>query len=355
MAEVTIIPESIQLIRMTDAEYFSDTYKEYISNSKLGLINPDEGGSPEQFLTGIKETFSESFELGSAVHATVLQPDDFIIAPIYKPTGKLGVFADKVYPLLKDIGDFQLSIPGEILDQGSRKADYYAGKLSDKRVQTALISCIPYWEKKRQYESLLENSALNKQVYLSEPIFEKYKQCVLGIKSNPSIQEILYPQGVLSPAEFFNEYAILCDLQYVDEDTGEITILKFKAKLDNFTIDHETSIITLNDLKTTSKPVNFFMGNNVKSKDEQDNDITVWYNGSFQKYRYYRQMAVYVWILQNAMKHLYNLSYKVKVNMIVIETSPDFNNRIFPVNGTYIKEGLKEFKNLLNLVVECQK
>ena len=40
MAVIEIVPESIQLIKMTDEEYFSDKYKDYISNSKLGLLNP---------------------------------------------------------------------------------------------------------------------------------------------------------------------------------------------------------------------------------------------------------------------------------------------------------------------------
>ena len=60
-----IIPESIQLIKMTDEEYFSEKYKDYISNSKLSLIDPTAGGSPEKYLEGFKGSYNESFELGT--------------------------------------------------------------------------------------------------------------------------------------------------------------------------------------------------------------------------------------------------------------------------------------------------
>jgi hypothetical protein len=80
MAEIKIIPESIQLIRMSDEEYFSEKYKDYISNSKLGLFNEDEGGSLEKYLEGFTSTHSDSFELGSAVHAVVLQPESYTVS-----------------------------------------------------------------------------------------------------------------------------------------------------------------------------------------------------------------------------------------------------------------------------------
>ena len=34
---------------MDDKTYFSKEYSDYISNSKLGLIDPDRGGSLEKF------------------------------------------------------------------------------------------------------------------------------------------------------------------------------------------------------------------------------------------------------------------------------------------------------------------
>ena len=76
MAQIEIIKESIQLIRMTDEEYFSDKYKDYISNSKLGLFNPAQDGSFEKYKKGFGNKYSDSFALGNAVHCMTLQKTD---------------------------------------------------------------------------------------------------------------------------------------------------------------------------------------------------------------------------------------------------------------------------------------
>lgn len=350
MPKIRIIPESIQLLKMTDAEYFSAKYKDYISNSKLGLINPLEGGSIEKYESGFKSDYSESFELGSAVHAIVLQPDEYEIASVRKPTGKLGLFANKVYELEKASKEITRE---KAIELASIDANYYAGKLTTKRLETALIACEPYWEERKLYEQTLAEELHEKQIYLSDSMFEKYSQCILGIKNNSSIQETLYPQGLISQAEVYNEYAILCEVELTYK--GESSILKLKAKLDNFTIDHETQTLTLNDLKTSGKPVNYFMGNKVKTFTEETGEQWVWYDGSFEKYHYYRQMGLYLFLLQAAVKHLYNLNYKLRANMVVVETIPNFSSKVYTVSNKYIKLGLDEFKNLLILVAEWTK
>ena len=38
--KLTPLLDTIQLIEMSDEEYFSDKWADYISNSKLALINP---------------------------------------------------------------------------------------------------------------------------------------------------------------------------------------------------------------------------------------------------------------------------------------------------------------------------
>ena len=39
MSSIRIIPESIELLKMSDEEYFSDKYKDYVSNSSLSLFS----------------------------------------------------------------------------------------------------------------------------------------------------------------------------------------------------------------------------------------------------------------------------------------------------------------------------
>lgn len=346
MSRIEIVKESIQLIKMSDEEYFSSKYKGYVSNSGLGLIDPKEDGSGEKFESGFKSAYSSSFELGSAVHAMLLQKEFFTISHIRKPSGKLGVFAEQVFKLRLEGYTIQNAI-----DKASLVADYYVGKLSKVRLTTAIRSSISFYLSRIKLVEELGKQTL----FLSDALADKYEFCMLGLNGNSKIQELLNPgEEELVNVEIFNEYAIFCEVDFTDDD-GVVTRVKLKGKLDNFTINHDSEEVTLNDLKTTGKPAKFFMGNYVKVINEEYEESDVWVNGSFQKYHYGRQMGVYGWLLQCALKQLYNLDYKLKVNMLVVETIPNYNSKVFVVNGNYIKEGLKEFKQLLTLVVKWVK
>lgn len=349
MAEIEIIPESIQLIRMSDEEYFSDKYKDYISNSKLGMINPEEGGSLEKFLSGFKEEYSSSFELGSALHAAVLQPDNYYISKFKKPGGKLGIFIEKLFELRKKDSSIKIQTA---ISKASISADYYSNKLSGTRLKTALRTGLPYYLYLWHDQSVEMSANYPKEpIYLSESIYDKYKSCMTNLIKNKEALELLSPVAdILLDKDCFNEYAIFCEL-VVTLDNGKRVILKFKGKLDNFSVDGFNKVVLLNDLKTSSKPASFFMGNNVRMK-EGTKDKWVWYDGSFQKYRYYRQMAIYIWLLQCYLRKESLKGFKFKVNMIVVETVPEYGNAIYPVNNAYIKKGLREANKLLTLVAE---
>lgn len=333
MSLIEIIPESIQMLKMSDEEYFSEKYKDYISNSKLGLINPEQNGSPELYKTGFPSKYSESFEFGSAVHSMLLQPEYFNISPIKKPSAKLGYCADKIYEFLEQ------GLPLEkALVEGSKKADYYSKNLTENRKEAILKSCSEYWEKRKQYEIEFFKNPENKDkqiIYLSSALNDKFEKCMSNIPKSFN--------DILKTGESYNEYAIFCEV-LVD---GKL--IKLKAKIDNFTIDHDNKIVTLNDLKTTGKPVSYFMGNFVKSEHFSDE---IWYDGSFQKYNYYRQMGLYLWLLNAAIMRIYSTNYKCTANMLVIESTPEYRSKIYPVKKDYITQGLNEFKYLIKLVIE---
>ena len=48
--KITPLIETIKFLEISDEEYFSEAYSDYISNSRLKLINPEQGGSPEAYL-----------------------------------------------------------------------------------------------------------------------------------------------------------------------------------------------------------------------------------------------------------------------------------------------------------------
>ena len=98
---VKLIPllDTIQLIEMSDEEYFSDKWAGYISNSKLALINPAQDGSPQIYKEGLSKhpKYSDSLVFGSAVHELVLQPGEFKVADnVDRPTAKMVAMADEL-------------------------------------------------------------------------------------------------------------------------------------------------------------------------------------------------------------------------------------------------------------------
>ena len=56
--------DTLRLEKISDSIYFSEKYSGYVSNSRLGLINPRQGGSPEQFFSGFSSSYSQALEIG---------------------------------------------------------------------------------------------------------------------------------------------------------------------------------------------------------------------------------------------------------------------------------------------------
>lgn len=335
---VEIIPESIELIKMNDEEYFSERYKQYISNSRLGMLEE----SIDKFLNGFKEEYSDSFALGSAVHSMVLQPEYFFVSKYDKPTGKLGEFTQKVLSLRSK--GYKII---DALNQASIEADYYSGKLSQTRIKTAIKNSIQYYLNRIRLKEEVENKS---PLFLSAPMKEKLNLCLAEIYANKNFLNKIKPTGLFENPTYFNEYAIFCEVDVTVND--EKKRIKLKGKLDNFVIDAENQKIILNDLKTTGRPAKFFMGNFVKQIDEDGNEIEVWFDGSYQKYKYNRQMAMYSWLLIAALKQYYDISYPLEANMLVVETIPNYKSAIYKVGNKSIQKGLKELRELLIKVAE---
>ena len=59
--------DTLRLQKISDEVYFSERYANYISNSRLSLINPSQEGSPEKFFAGFKPIYSAAFDLGRKI------------------------------------------------------------------------------------------------------------------------------------------------------------------------------------------------------------------------------------------------------------------------------------------------
>lgn len=323
LSEIKLTPllDTLQLVKISDAEYFSPKYGEYISNSRLGLLNPRQGGSPESFFTGFKdEGFISSLVIGSAVHELVLQDESFELAPaLSKPTAKMGAMADELYPVW-----LKHPIRTADITEASNKINYYKGKLTPDRIKQVNEQCIPYWKARKQ---LVSNS--NKElIYLDDKSRDTVYNCVEALTNNPQVQELLHPSGLIDSPISLNENALLLDVQ-AECPNGKTFIMHLKAKLDNFTIDLESDTIVVNDVKTIGKVVS-----------EIDSNIS--------KYHYSRELAMYLFLLRLYVIKEYGIENPtMKANYLVVSTVPQYYTKVRAMTKKECYEGLHEFRTLL--------
>ena len=371
---IRFIPESIQRVQMDDATYFSSEYADYISNSKLGLLNPVQGGSPQKFLEGFKSSGSNAaFTLGSAVHQLTLESNDYILSPLIKPSGKLGLIHDYLIEELSKSEGLDIAVQicsgGEngydnfikLMDANKdiercvlnafTRADYYTSEIEKysgddypSRMRTALLKIMPYFSAHKPNT----NKEGKKYIYLSNDQHAKCINCTNSLKSNTGIQKalnwensycedvILAEVEVTFPEDFNNEFSEMVS-----------TIMKVKIKIDNWTIDHDEKKLVLNDLKTTGKPIQYFMGHEELELGFMGSQNKVFIPGSWQKFHYHRQMGMYLCFLKKYVDKEFGEGYKCAANMLVVETCGAQAAGIFNVSQPDIIAGFNDFVQLL--------
>lgn len=328
MIKLKPLYDTIRLLDISDEEYFGNKYRNYISNSRLKLINPDQEGSPELYKKGLGSSISDSLYFGSCIHQLVLQPEEFeLVHYINRPTAKMGFMADILYPR-GAVGGLTV----EDVIEASNKIDYYKDKMDDKKITNIFETCTPYWNDRYKHES---NNKDKTFVYLDEKSREKLQMCLASVEANSHIQSLLHPKGVIEEPLSMNEATLLMDIEA--EVDNKTVLLHLKAKLDNFTADLEQGILTLNDLKTTGHWL---------SKFKED---------SFVKFHYSRQLAMYLWMLRlYAEKELKMSNPSMYTNLLVVCTCPDYRAGVFSITTSEIKQGFEEFKRLLRMVAYCE-
>lgn len=335
--KIEIIPllDTLRLQKIDDAEYFSEKYNGYISNSRLSLINPAQDNDPEAFFEGLSKhnKYSDALIFGSAVHELVLQPELFHLCQVVdRPTAKAGFMADELYPVFSDESkdhDDQF----EVLYKASDKVDYYKGKFDTDKIFALIEKCEGYWKARKEYESKGLDST---PIYLDPKSRERVEQCVSALLRNSKIRNLLHPEGLLEDPISENEQAILLDVEVRVPDY-EPFVLRIKAKLDNYTIDKETNTIIVNDVKTIGKIVSEFQNN-------------------FERFHYHRELALYSWLLTLVAKKFYGMeNCTVKSNCLVVSTIPSYYTKVYELTREDFTKGWLEFKGLLRLVAHYYK
>lgn len=314
---------------MPDSEYFA--LKGYTSISRLKLLDPRKEGSPQKYIDGFDFGYNESLILGTSVHVSILQPDEFELSDYEgKPSGKLGFFIEKVCQNRKS----GMKIVDSI-EKASRDADYYSGKLSAKRLRDAMSKGLDYYLRLSRGEFDSKNG---KEIFvLSKRLLDSAHECINSIKRSTPIQRIL-TQNLFEPKEFYNEIALFSDIEVTLPD-GTSTVIKFKGKLDSVVWDPEQRILYLNDVKTTSKSIDYFMDSVYDGKV---------YEGVFSHHSYYMQLAAYSILLQKYFQEVLHINdYTLQANIFAVETVGEYRSDSFRVNNSYIDFGIQEFKQLI--------
>lgn len=319
--------DTLHLQKIDDEEYFSKKYSNYISNSRLSLINPAQDGSPEKFFQGFKPTYSAAFDLGSGVHQMSLQGHLFeICETVDKPTAKMGALADRLYFTYKK---------GEVTDKDIIEqaiiVDYYGGNLSESKMIAIREKCEPYWKERKEFEESYTGD--KEPLYFDPRSRQIVHNCLDALNSNNKIQTLLHPKGLIEDPISDTEQAILLDVSVEIEGYPKF-ILKLKSKLDHYSIDKESNTITVNDVKTIGKIVSE-MGSNI------------------ERFHYNREIAMYSWLLSLCAKKYYGMDCPtVKGNYLVVSTIPGHYTKVIPMTKKMFKEGWDEFGQLLKLVAK---
>lgn len=320
------LTDTLKIGKISDQEYFSKKYAAYVSNSRLGYINPDQGGTPEKFFTPMGDIYSDSLILGSAVHGIVLQPEFFELVEITRPTAKLGFVCDYIWDHSGDSHE----ITDELVQKASEAVEYYKNALTDKRINDILEAYSLYKDSRSKYK---EKSGIE-PMFLSSKMFETANKCINACNENAEFSKIMYPSFIDKEPISENEQAFLLDIKCCFPDKDPI-IIKLKSKLDNFTIDFDTNTITVNDLKTIGAILPKFDGE----------------EGNFGRFHYHRELAIYLWLLKMYAEQKYGIKNPtMKVNCLVVSTIPDHYTKVYKVTNKEIDKGFKEFRYLLKLV-----
>jgi len=350
--KIKLIPISVQrLVDIEDDDYFKgDKFKNFVSNSSMSLINPSQGGSPSKFITGFdKKKPAGALELGTAVHRMLLEKGKFFIDDIVKPTGKIAAVMEYYFALLH-VPELTAE---EAIKIACEQADYYKDRLTQTRIDNVLRDGKVY------LDHLFDRNNCQDCITLTQEHKDKLDRCLTSVKANEKLTHLL--EGQLSnnfirhnEDVFIMKAEATLPPKSVDEFEDKTTNVWLKVKIDNWSIDFENKVVTLNDLKTTGTSIADFAGGETENMNLDGEVYKTKTYGSFEKFHYYRQMAFYLKILKTYAEVEYDATevngWTFKCNMLVVETNEPHYSHVFEVGDKWLALGEYEYTSLLKRI-----
>lgn len=310
------------------------TYKpKGVSNSSLSWFEISPKYFKECIEGNIERLEKDYFELGTKLHMFLLQPEEFNNNYVYleydTPRG------DKQKNFCNDYISLKEKAKKKDEDAAIRafQKNYVTkGKSEDKvkeealELYTSLKKYLIYLEKAKEFKDILN--------YTTVKYLEEAKRQVTNHKL---ANELVYTKidNVVDDIEEHNEFELIWQHPIMKD-------VKSSSTLDRLVIDHNKKIIKLIDLKTTARLSSFVE--------------------SFEKYKYYRQLAYY-WMaieyyFKEELKDKNINDYKRETYIVALQTNNNTNTsnmltecKVFNVDDEWLNRGKIEIEDLLTTLV----
>lgn len=276
----------------------------------------------------------------TSIHELILQPEEFELNDYTKPSAKAGKMVESIFKYRCKGYSISKSI-----EQASEDVSYYVGQLNGNKISKLISSGLEYYLFLRANKDVPYGK---EQIILDKRTRETCLKCVESIRRNTDAMNLLKPDE-FSLDQYLNKNEDTIVMEIVvtfpnstsDPNAEEVSILlKLKAKIDNWNLNIDEGVLNLNDLKTTGKMWYMFPGSTINETGE-------FVEGSFQHYHYYRQLGMYYWMLLSYLNSENYVVSKSYLNIISVQTIPNYSTVVFRIPNKWFVKGLKEFKTLL--------
>jgi len=275
-----------------------DFYKKpfHFSYSSLNKLMWNPQAFYQMYVLGNREEKTESYLVnGKIIHALLLEEakfyEQFIVSPANLPTGSVRTVIDRVFAHAQELqanGDQRkefVDFSDAVLDVLKDINLHQSLKTDQQRIDKMYTpEAMSYWEfiKAKGSRTLIDQ--------------ETYDFCKTGvdlIKLNKQVCNLIGCNLTeFSNKEVFNEIPVNIDMTNMP--------FGLKGIIDNIVVDHDTKIIYVNDIKTTSKDLKDF-------------------NESIEFYNYWMQAAIYSTIIAIKFINLIDRGYQLKFHFVVID------------------------------------
>jgi hypothetical protein len=247
-----------------------------------------------------------SLEMGTLVHALVLEPEvvysNYIMKPDNLKTPSSGQQAKLCDKIIEEGHDFEEGV-------SYFYGDFYSikGKTETaikKAVTTFIEDFKPYFEFLKEAEG---------KIMLTHDDYEKANLCKQSLALNDMANSLLWWSGT-----HYNEQEVYFEYEGVD----------CKSKIDKIVIDDDNKKIKLVDLKTTSKNVYNF-------------------GKSVEYYDYDRQLYFYTQAVRAFLGDKYK-DYEIECYFVVVQTTSLNESAVYLVSEGILERGKEKFTNLFN-------